>query len=488
MRAGIRLKLVTFISILLLAVVFIFSFIVLNGIKSYQNRENKAILFNQKNMFEQYLEDKFSTYYSVENKDIRLVSGEIFRKTWLSTIPASLYGVDGKLLSGISTQESPYSVDDEDKLLEYALDNKMTYKYSGDYLIFYSPLKYKNNTVSVLKLEYSIKSSNEFYLNIKRLFIIAGILVLLIGSITGSIYMLSFTNAIRKMKWSVQSIQDGNFKEVEQLPRSDELGDLSQGIKYMSDTIESNIIELEKERDYLKKAVDKLKEYDLQQREFINNVTHEFKTPLTSIKAYADVIALYDYDAKLVKDASFSISSECNRLKSMIETVLDLSKIEKYDFDFCKQSILLKPLFTQICLNMSGKIKKNGLSLEYAFEDLELVSDEDSLRYIFINLLDNAVKYNKSQGKISVNLSSSEESIYLSVSDTGIGIAEKDMSKIFEPFYRANDDRSRSSGGSGLGLAFTKKLVEKLNGTIDISSQAGTGSKFTVTLPKFAKT
>lgn len=488
MKAGIRLKLVTFISILLLSVILIFSFIVLNGIKSYQNRENKAILFNQKNMFEQYLEDKFSTYYSIENKDIKLISGDIFDKPWLSTMPASLYSADGKLLSGISTQGSTDVVDNEDELLSYALENKMIYTYTGNSLIFYSPLKYKNSTVSVLKLVYSVKSSNEFYENIKRLFIIAGILVLLTGIAAGSLYMLSFTKAIRKMKTNVRNIQDGNFKNVGQLSRSDELGDLSQGIKYMSNTIESNIAQLEKEKDYLKKAVEKLKEYDLQQREFINNVTHEFKTPLTSIKAYADVLVLYDYDARLVKDASGSISSECNRLTSMIETILDLSKIEKYDFDFCKHKILLKPFLTQICQHMAGKIKKSGLTLEYDFEDLELVSDEDSLRYIFINLLDNAIKYNKPDGKIHVELNSREDKIYLAVSDTGMGISEKDLPKIFEPFYRVGDDRSRSSGGSGLGLSFTKKLVEKLNGTIDVCSQTGTGSTFTVAFSKFTET
>ncbi len=481
MRAGIRLKLVTFITALLLVVVLIFSFIVLSGIKNYQKTENETVLLNQKNMFEQYLADKFGSYYSIENSDFQLVNGEIFNKPWLGAIPASLYSLDGNLLSGITNNKNGYSIDNEDIMLAYASKDKIAYKYVDDKLLFYSPLKYKNKSVAILKLDYSIKSSNEFYKNIQHLFLLSGIFVLIAGIITGSVYMLSFTKAIRDMKLNVQNIQRGEFRAVTELLRSDELGDLSKGIKYMSNTIENSIIELEKEKDSLKTAVEKLKEYDLKQREFFNNVTHEFKTPLTSIKAYADVMGMYDYDPEFIQEASVSISGECDRLKAMIETILNLSKIEKYEFDYYKKVVELKPFLEQICNSMLGRIKKNNLVLCCDIDDLSLETDEESIRYIFINLLDNAIKYNSIQGKISISLKMKNNQIHLQVSDTGPGIPEADISEIFEPFYTVGDDRSRSSGGSGLGLAFVKKLVEKLNGKIEVISQVGKGSDFIIT-------
>lgn len=103
----------------MLVVVLIFSFIVLSGIKTYQKTENETVLFNQKNMFEQYLADKFGSYYSIENSDFQLVSGEIFNKPWLGAIPASLYSLEGNLLSGITNNKNGYRIEDSSSGIGY---------------------------------------------------------------------------------------------------------------------------------------------------------------------------------------------------------------------------------------------------------------------------------------------------------------------------------------------------------------------------------
>ena len=124
--------------------------------------------------------------------------------------------------------------------------------------------------------------------------------------------------------------------------RNDELGELSKGIISMSNTIEKSIKELKIERDSLSIAVDKLKKMDKKQKEFIGNVTHEFKTPITTIKAYAELIGMYKNDLSLVKEGTLNISKECDRLTTMVDRVLSLSALEKYDFEIEKKEINLK--------------------------------------------------------------------------------------------------------------------------------------------------
>jgi signal transduction histidine kinase len=483
MRIGIKFKLVSFIASLLLLVIVFLSFLVLRGIKAYQNKETEAILLNQKDMFEQYLNERFSSSSNDSNNTSQIARGNLFNKPWLRTIPASIYDTKGNLLSGFKADGKLNENSEKAVMLQYAIKNKMAYKNVNNIVYFYSPIKYKNNTVAILELQYSVKESSEFYNSIKKMFFSIGFLALTIGIILGFFYFLSLTKDIYKMKNSVENIQKRDFKNIQKVNRNDELGELSNGIFLMSITIEKSIKDLEIERDTLSKAVNKLKEMDKQQKEFIGNVTHEFKTPITTIKAYSDVMGMYKDDLNLIGDGSEHISKECDRLTNMVDRVLSLSALEKYDFEIEKKDINLKELLQQICTRMKGKIKKNNLTLNCNFEDVIICSDEENLRHIIINLIDNAIKYNEIGGTISLSCEANENFINITVADTGIGISEESLCKIFEPFYRVESHRSRETGGTGLGLALVKKLVEKQNGTIKVSSNLNKGTVFSIEFP-----
>ncbi|WML33347.1 HAMP domain-containing sensor histidine kinase [Clostridium sp. OS1-26] len=479
MKIGIKFKLIAFTASLLLTVILFLSILVLNGIKSYQNKEVEAALFKQKDMFEQYFSERSSSSNnnSTDNS-IQLARGSIFNKPWLRNVPASVYNTKGELLSGFKTDGKLNENKDKESMIQYAIDGKVSYVKVNDVIYFYSPIKYKNNIVAILELEYSVKENSLFYNNIKKMFLITGFFALTLGITLGIFYFLTLTRDIYKMKNSVENIQKGHFDKIEQINRNDELGELSKGLIFMSDTIEKNIEELKIERDTLSVAVDKLEKMDKQQKEFIGNVTHEFKTPITTIKAYADLIEIYNKDLDLIEEGTSNISKECDRLTTMVDSVLNLSALEKYDFEIHKNEVNLKEILDQICSRMMGKIKKNNLTLECDIEDIITITDEENLRHIVINLIDNAIKYNKPNGSIHISCHRNEDKIILTVEDTGIGIAEDALDKIFEPFYRVESHRSRETGGAGLGLALVKKLVEKQRGTIKVASKLKEGSKF----------
>lgn len=486
LKIGIKFKLVSFITALLIFVITLLSFLVLNGIQAYQKKKDESILLNQKNMFEQYLSQELSSSYYEDtqvDKNFHLNNANMFNKSWLNSIPASIYDIKGNLIYSYEKDEKWDLIQKNAEMIRYALNNKIAYTESNNNIYYYSPLKYKSLTAAVLRLKYSVKENNDFYSNIKRLFVILGLISLLIGIILGIIYFIPFTNDIQKMIYSVNNIRNGNFNDIKEIKRKDELGELSRGIVFMSNTIGGNIIELQKEKNTLCKAVDKLERLGEQQKIFIGNVTHEFKTPLTSIKAYADILQMYEYDPDLNKEASLNISKECERLCQMIDNVLRLSSLEKYDFEIKKNKISLKPIIEQICSRMMGKIIKNKLKLECNLEDMTILGDEEGIKHILINLVDNAIKYNIPGGSINITEYTLENESFIEISDTGIGISHDDLNRIFEPFYRVHSDRSRKSGGTGLGLPFVKKMLEMQGARISVSSEVNIGSKFTIIFP-----
>lgn len=481
MRIGIKFKLNLFISMLLFIVILTSSLFVLKGIRNFQDKEIVNTLFKQKDMFEQYFSERISDD-GVYDKS-KLVRGTVFNKPWLRTIPAWLYDNNGAVLSGFNNDVENDKNDDKETMIQYAENGQVSYKTIGDTVYFYSPLKYKGDIFAILELKLSVKDRVEFYNNIKKMFYTTGIFTFTLGIILGIIYFSKFTKDIYIMRNYVNDIQNGKFNEISPLRRNDELGELCFGLIGMSNTIEKNIEDLEVERDSLALAVEKLRKMDKEQKEFIGSVTHEFKTPITTVKAYSDLISMYPDDLDLIDDGTHKISKECDRLSSLVENVLRLSALEKYDFEIIKEKVNLKEVLAEICERMKGRIKRNNLNLNCDLQEAVIDIDEQSLKHIIINLIDNAIKYSRTNGNIDINCYKDNDHAIIKVSDDGIGIEKSDIYKIFDPFYRVDKHRSREAGGAGLGLSLVKKLVEKQGGEIKVESEIGTGSSFYVIFP-----
>lgn len=229
-----------------------------------------------------------------------------------------------------------------------------------------------------------------------------------------------------------------------------------------------------------------LKKLEKMRVEFVANVSHELKTPLASIKGFVETLK----DGALEETNNARrflgiIEKHANRLDNLINDLLNLSKIESRETPLELKKIELMPLMKKITANLEDRIKEKNhlLDLRVEPEGLELVADEPLLDQAVTNLLDNAIKYTPAGGRLSISAREGNDRIELAVTDTGIGIPEQDLPRIFERFYRVDKARSREMGGTGLGLAIVKHIMLVHGGEARVESRAGLGSTFTLFFP-----
>lgn len=233
--------------------------------------------------------------------------------------------------------------------------------------------------------------------------------------------------------------------------------------------------------------ITELRKLEKVRQDFVANVSHELRTPISSIKGYSETLlegAIDDKDN--VKEFISIIYQDSNRLANLIDDLLDLSKIESGKMKMVFVPLDIKPILNR-CLGVLDKaIKGKQLSVSVSIPDgiPKVLADDKRLSQVFLNLLDNAVKYTSDGGSIKVNISLSDKLIQVDVSDTGIGIPEQDIPRIFERFYRVDKARSRELGGTGLGLSIVKHIVFSHGGQVWVKSELGLGSTFSFTIPQ----
>jgi PAS domain S-box-containing protein len=223
--------------------------------------------------------------------------------------------------------------------------------------------------------------------------------------------------------------------------------------------------------------------------EFLSNMSHEIRTPLNAILGFSDLLEYKIQDNKL-KEYVQTIQSSGRNLLNIINDILDLSKIEAGRMEINPHPTRIRELFKDIENIFSQRVKERGINFSLEInEDVPsvLLIDEVRLKQILFNLIGNAIKFTSS-GAVLVRLDwmlkNEHKDLYLEVEDTGIGIPEKDLDLIFEAFKQREDQNTKKYGGTGLGLAITKRMVEMMNGKIEVESQLGKGSKFSVVFHK----
>lgn len=220
-------------------------------------------------------------------------------------------------------------------------------------------------------------------------------------------------------------------------------------------------------------------------RDFVANVSHELKTPLTSINGFVETLIINE-DLPSDKRNRFLaiIQKESDRLKRLIEDILLLSSIESKN-NLVTENVLLYNVFKEVYEMISYIADSKHIKIYYNFEDenVAIQAYGDYIKQLFLNLIDNAIKYTPEGGTVIINQFTRNDEITIEVIDNGVGIPKEDQDKIFQRFYRVDKARSRSVGGTGLGLAITKHIVNSLQGNISVESKLGEGSKFIVTIP-----
>ncbi|EAZ90994.1 sensor histidine kinase, partial [Crocosphaera chwakensis] len=220
------------------------------------------------------------------------------------------------------------------------------------------------------------------------------------------------------------------------------------------------------------------------QRQLVSNVSHELRTPLTVVSGYLQsTLRRGNNLTDIQREALETASSEADRTVQLLQDLLDLARAEHGGMYFNLETIFLNELLTEI----EGMVYQYPISVNLSLpnELIKVKGDKNRLKQVFLNLIDNAVKYSHSSEPILIKLTQNKQQAKIEVCDRGVGIPLADQTRIFERFYRVDEARSRNVGGTGLGLSIVKTLVEGMGGTINVISQPNQGTIFTILLPLF---
>ena len=256
-------------------------------------------------------------------------------------------------------------------------------------------------------------------------------------------------------------------------------GDLNQSISQNTYLITKQL------SDELNTTIRRLRDADQSRDEFVANVSHELKTPITSIRVLADsLMSMDDVPVELYKEFMNDISKEIDREAKIIDDLLNLVKMDRSGVVLNRTSVDMNAMLEQILkrLRPQAKLRNIEMTLE-TVRDVKADVDEVKFSLAITNLVENAIKYNVDGGWVHVSLDADHQFCYIKVEDNGIGIPEDQQDNVFERFYRVDKARSRETGGTGLGLAITRNIILLHQGIIRLTSKEGEGSSFLVRIP-----
>ncbi|MEL1135455.1 HAMP domain-containing sensor histidine kinase [Desulfitobacterium sp. THU1] len=274
-----------------------------------------------------------------------------------------------------------------------------------------------------------------------------------------------FSGPIKLISDSTKEVAKGNFDVEIQYKSQDEVGTLAKNFNLMTQELRS--------MEYLRK-------------DFISNVSHEFKTPIVSIQGFAEMIKDENLPRDKFEEYTDIIIQESRRLNNLSANMLRLSKLDYQVIPDKKVSFPLDEQIRKTILLLEEHWSAKNINLEIDLAKVSYEGDEDLIQQIWINLIGNAIKFSHPEGSITITLQETSDSLMVVIKDEGIGMTQEIQPHIFDKFYKS--DTSRSEAGNGLGLAIVKRIVEICQGTITFTSEEGLGTSFHVTLPKSLKT
>lgn len=291
---------------------------------------------------------------------------------------------------------------------------------------------------------------------------IAGITSILVLFIAYLALSKILTRPLIRMKEATEKINKGDFKVELPKLKQDELGELSSAIQ----TLANDLARLKKERN-----------------EFLASVAHELSTPLTYLIGYTKVASRSDISEEERRYYLSILTEESERLKELVKNLLDLAKMDENSFTITKSFFWADAYFQNILNLVLPAFQMKGLTITLNCpNDFQIYADPLRLEQIVLNLLDNAKKYSSAHTEVTVTVSQKSNHTIISIADRGLGIPSNEIPFIFDKLYRVEKSRARSLGGSGIGLAVVKELVEAHGGHIQVSSILGQGSTFTITI------
>lgn len=283
---------------------------------------------------------------------------------------------------------------------------------------------------------------------------------LALGTVLIVLASITVARPIKRISNASKKVAEGDFSVQLEPQGSGEIRELTENFNSMIRGLSAN--------EYLHK-------------EFVSNISHEFNTPITSLKGYAKLLKRDGLTPEQREEYADIVIAESDRLSRLSADLLKLSELENKGLSPERKEFSLDEQIRSAVILLQQSWEEKSLDLDIDLEKVSFEGDESLLYQLWVNLISNAVRYTENGGEIKVSLSKSEAAVTMSVSDNGMGMTDEEMENVFRRFYKA--DKSRSSRGTGLGLAIAKKIAELHGGDISVSGAVGAGSTFTVTLP-----
>ena len=375
----------------------------------------------------------------------------------VSSLRVTLIDLEGNVIFDNQLDESEMENHASREEFKEAKENGygISKRYSSSLLktFYYVAYKLDNNIIRVSKVADS--TLYILFINLWPLYIVS-IVLIICAILLGFLLSKKIVDPINNINLE-HPLENNKYKEIEPL-----------------------LIRIETQKNELMKENEEVLNASKVRQEFTSNVSHELKTPLHVISGYAELIKEGIVKDSDVKEFGEKIYSEASRMSKLVEDIMKISKLES-DKAVEKTQLNLKNIVVAIVDSLMIEADKKNVKFKLSLNDCSIRGNYDSIYSLIFNLVDNAIKYNKTNGKITIKLQEVSNNVILSVKDTGIGIPKEDLDRIFERFYRVDKSRSKDSGGTGLGLAIVKHSLIVNNATIKVESELKKGSTFTVT-------
>lgn len=429
----------------------------------YLLKSGSSTLYDEANL----IASSYSAVYS--GKDLKLSEAYPQLKAVSTFLQVQIWVVDkdGKII-----------VDSENTMIDRVIadfdptvaGNKsyITGNYFGTFpykvLSVYAPIvgNYKTYGYVVIHRPMTIVEQNRN--EILNIVYITFVIVFLLSTVILVVFQLVVFNPLKAITEATKQYAAGNLHYTLKVVSNDEIGYLAATLNYMSD-------EISKTEDY--------------QRSFITNISHDFRSPLTSIKGYLGAMLDGTIPPELYKNYISRVLGETERLTKLTNGILTLNSMDAKN-RLTRTNFHIDEVIKNIAESFEVQCNSKNITFELTFqEDIpEVFAEQSKIEQVLYNLIDNAIKFSNDNSKIFISVYSKHDSVFISVKDTGIGISKKDIGKIFDRFYKSDTSRGKDKKGTGLGLAIAKEIIQAHGENIDVISTEGAGTEFIFSLSK----
>jgi len=336
--------------------------------------------------------------------------------------------------------------------------------YDSEYYTVTTPLIYNGETIGAVFASASATDLAQYSSRIVGIMIYSAIIIFIFAFTATYFFTAKITKPLRIMSEAAKKMESGDFSTSIPVQSQDEIGQLAAAFERMSKSLASS---------------------ENMRRSFVSSISHELKTPMTTISGFIDGILDGTIEEEKQQHYLNIVLSETKRLSRLVNSMLQLSKLEMQDYPLKTVDFNLTDVVARSILNLEAKINEKNLNISGLEEcgDIHLVADKDLIHQVVYNIIENAVKFTPQNSEIKICIENTDNGAKFSVKNSGKGLSDRELSKIFENFYKTDKSRSEDKTGIGLGLYIVKTIVSLHNGTVKAESTLNEYTEFTISIP-----